>query len=329
MLNTKLINAIQNFVTHTVLVVGDVMIDTYYTGSVNRVSPEAPVPVLDLDTITHKLGGAANVASNISALGAKAMLLSVTGNDATAQQLQALLTQQNITAHLIVDESRCTTQKTRYIAQQNQLLRVDNETKTELVPAIENELIARFLTILTTSTIDAVIIEDYNKGVLTPKVINELINACAANKIKVFVDPKKDNFFEYKNVTVFKPNLKEIVAALQLKTTDEETIKKVATDLRAQLNSQLVMVTLADKGILIASAENTGIIPAKKRSVADVSGAGDTVIAATALCSLQNLSWYETATLSNLAGGVVCEKMGVVTISSQELIAEVIKSIVE
>lgn len=329
MLNSKLINAIHNFVTHTVLVVGDVMIDTYYTGKVNRVSPEAPVPVLDLDTITHKLGGAANVASNINALGAKAILLSVIGNDAAAQQLQELLAQQNVNAHLIIDESRCTTQKIRYVAQQNQLLRVDNETKTPLSPELENELIARFLNLITTSKIDAVIIEDYNKGVLTPNVINQLIDACTTNKIKVLIDPKKDNFFEYRNVTVFKPNMKEIVEALQLKTTDEESIKKAATQLRTQLNAQIVMVTLADKGILIASAENTIILPAKKRSVADVSGAGDTVIAATALCSLQDLSWYEVATLSNLAGGAVCEKMGVVTINSQELIAEVIKNIAE
>lgn len=329
MLNTKLITAINNFSTHTVLVVGDVMLDTYYNGKVNRVSPEAPVPVLDLATITHKLGGAANVAYNLKALQAHTILLSVVGNDATAQELSTLLNEHTIEAHLVIDESRCTTQKTRYIAQQSQLLRVDKEDVQPISQIIENKVIAAFSHLITTTKIDAVILEDYNKGLLTPTLINTIITACNTNNITVLIDPKKDNFFEFKNATIFKPNLKEITEAMHLHSPTESELKTAAEQLRTQLNAQLLMVTLADKGILLCSAQETKIVPAQKRSVADVSGAGDTVIATVALSALQNLSWTEIATLSNLAGGAVCEKMGVVPITCTELIDEIKKSVAQ
>jgi D-glycero-beta-D-manno-heptose-7-phosphate kinase len=319
---TKFITAINNFVTHTVLVVGDVMLDTYHTGNVNRVSPEAPVPILDLDTVTHKLGGAANVAYNIQALNAKAILLSVIGNDTTAQLLQNKLNATGIEHHLIVDKDRITTQKTRYIAQKKQLLRVDNETKTVIDNEMETQLYNTFLDLVNTTKINAVILEDYNKGVLTKWLINEIINECNARNIAVLVDPKKDNFLEYKNATVFKPNVKEIVEALQLQNSSEATLIEASTLLCAQLNAKVLMVTMADKGILVCTNQSCNIIPARKRSVADVSGAGDTVIATVALAINSNLSWEEIALLCNMAGGAVCEKMGVVPITTNELIKE-------
>lgn len=329
MLKEKLITAINNFNQSTVLVVGDVMLDTYYYGKVNRISPEAPVPVLDLATITHKLGGAANVAYNLKTLEANTILLSVVGNDDNAQIINTLLKEYKIKAHLIIDEKRCTTQKTRYMAQQSQLLRVDSENKNAIEAYTETKVITTFLNILNSTKIDAVIVEDYNKGLLTPTLINKIIAECNTQKIIVLIDPKKDNFFEYKNVTLFKPNLKEILDATGLTNPTETELKTATEKLRIELNAQLLMVTLADKGILLCSAKETKLITAQSRSVADVSGAGDTVIATVALSSLQNLLWSEIAILSNLAGGAVCEKMGVAPMSCAELIDEVKKSIVQ
>lgn len=313
------------FRTKRILVVGDVMIDAYTLGKVHRVSPEAPVPIVSLEKQEERLGGAANVALNLQSLGAEAILCSVIGNDGQGKRLCSLLREQRMTdAGIVSSGERVTTVKTRVIGNNQHLLRIDAEDTHALSEVEELEFITAVKKLLDSEKIDAIIFEDYNKGVLTPGVIQGLIAAAAQRNIPTAVDPKKDNFLAYKGVTLFKPNLKELKEGVGIPCsfTKRDLFDLAVYQLEKELGNDITFVTLSEHGVYIKQGETDQHVPAHLRNIADVSGAGDTVISVATLCLASGSSITTIAELSNLAGGLVCEKSGVVTIEPDQLIRE-------
>jgi D-glycero-beta-D-manno-heptose-7-phosphate kinase len=316
---------IANFASKRILVVGDVMIDAYTLGKVNRVSPEAPVPIVSLEKQEERLGGAANVALNLQALGATALLCSVIGNDRHGLRLCELMTEQQMSvAGIVKSNDRVTTVKTRVIGNNQHLLRIDAEDTHTLTAQEESVFIATVTQLLQTEKIDAVIFEDYNKGVLSANVIESLIAAAKSQNIPTTVDPKKTNFLAYKGVTLFKPNLKELKEGVGVSCSfkDRPEFDRAIGILEQELQNDITFVTLSENGVYIKQAANEKHVPAHIRTILDVSGAGDTVISVATLCLAAGRSIETIAELSNLAGGLVCEKSGVVTILPGELIEE-------
>ena len=317
------------FNTCRVLVIGDVMIDSYLIGKVDRISPEAPVPVVALKQRDNMLGGAANVALNIRSLGAETILCSVIGNDKQGDVLLDLMKKEGLkTDGIIRSSERITTTKFRIISNRMQMLRVDEEIDTDLNEKDSSDILNCISILITEKKPDVIILQDYNKGVLSPEVIEKVAEIAARSGIPVAVDPKKKNFTAYKNITLFKPNLKEIVEGLKTEVDplSIESLQKAADILHISQNIELVMITLSEHGIFISSRDSTGIsskiIPAEMRSIADVSGAGDTVISVAALCLAAKADHFLLAALSNLAGGLVCEQAGVVPVDKYRLMAE-------
>jgi len=317
------------FNTCTVLVIGDVMIDSYLIGKVDRISPEAPVPVVALKQRDNMLGGAANVALNIRSLGAEAILCSVIGNDTQSEVLLGLMKKEGLNTNGIIRSSeRITTTKFRIIGNRMQMLRVDEEIDTDLNEKDSTDLINCISTLISEQRPDVIILQDYNKGVLSPQVISRVAEIASENGIPVAVDPKRKNFTEYKNISLFKPNLKEIVEGLKTEVDplSIESLKKAAEVLHVSQDIEMVMITLSEHGIFISFKDSNGIvskiIPAIMRSIADVSGAGDTVISVAALCLAAKTDHFLMAALSNLAGGLVCEQAGVVPVDKYTLMAE-------
>lgn len=319
---------IKSFKSLNVLIVGDVMIDSYLWGNTNRVSPEAPVPIVNVSKQEHRMGGAANVALNIMSLGAEPIMLSVIGNDEMGSLYLKLLEKRKMSAKGIVrSNNRTTSQKTRVISHNQHVVRIDSESAVPLEEEDEKLLIDRLTTILDNTKVDVIILEDYNKGVLTPTVIKAVIAIARKHSIPTAVDPKKDNFFEYKDVTLFKPNLKEFIEGLKLSTIPEakKTWERAIQKLRNILNQKYTFVTLSEEGVLIEKEGDLNFIPAHIRNIADVSGAGDTVISVAALCLALNTSPTLLASLANLAGGLVCEEAGVVPIDPELLLKEAVE----
>lgn len=313
------------FRTKRILVLGDVMIDAYTLGKVHRVSPEAPVPIVSLEKQEERLGGAANVALNLRALGAEAVLCSVVGDDHQGKRLINLMQEQELSPEgIVLSSDRVTTVKTRVIGNNQHLLRIDAEDVHDLHAEEEALFIDRVLTIMGGGGIDAVIFEDYNKGVLTPAVIRTLIDAANERNIPTTVDPKKDNFLAYRGVTLFKPNLKELRegVGMQFRFEEQERFHEAVDRLEERLENTITFVTLSEHGVYIRKGGEQYHIPAHVRTIADVSGAGDTVISVATLCLTAGCSVEMIAELSNLAGGLVCEHSGVVTIAPDELIRE-------
>ena len=313
-----------------VLVVGDVMTDAYINGQVNRMSPEAPVPVVDLQTQEQRIGGAGNVALNLIALGAKALLASVIGQDAAGQELQQMLTSAGIqTDALIVSAERKTTIKTRVLSNGKQMLRIDTEDQHDL-SSTETQTLQQAILQLFDQGIDGLLLEDYNKGILTTELIEWLISEANARQIPIAVDPKKKNFFAYKGCTLFKPNLKELKEGLQIEFNyqkDPTALRHAIEQLQNQLKSRYTFVTLSEHGVQLFDGQNHHHQPAHIRNIADVSGAGDTVIATTCLCLICGASPSLIAALANLAGGLVCESPGVVSINKENLLKEALQLI--
>jgi rfaE bifunctional protein kinase chain/domain len=311
-----------------ILVIGDVMIDSYMTGKVTRVSPEAPVPIVNLEHQEDRLGGAGNVALNLVALGAIPILCTVIGDDTQSELLRRLLHDNQVSGEGIVQSSsRKTTVKTRVIGNNQQLLRVDSEQTNPINADEETELIAA-VSALITGGIDGIIFEDYNKGVLTDHVINEVIGEANKNKVITVVDPKKENFFSYKNVTLFKPNLKELKEGLDIRFSfpvDKVAFENAIADLESRLKNEISFVTLSEHGVFIKKEKNKKYFPAHVRNIADVSGAGDTVISVAALCLVAEMPLEFVAQIANIAGGLVCEKSGVVPVDKALLLNETIK----
>jgi D-glycero-beta-D-manno-heptose-7-phosphate kinase len=306
-------------------IIGDVMLDTYWWGHVERISPEAPVPVVTFNKREHRVGGAANVALNAVALGAKVSVLSITGDDDDAILLQALLSKSNIdTSNLLKSEERITTNKMRIISRNQQMMRLDAETTNDLLPADENKLIKAFGKYIKKEKPQVIILEDYNKGILTEKVINQIIAQCKKNKIIIAVDPKRKNFFAYQQADIFKPNLKEVQEGLNL-LQDEinlSALKHMHQQMIKKLHHQISLITLSEKGIFYHHAKQAKIFPSHVRNIADVSGAGDTVIAVASLVYAATKNAQLMAEIANIAGGLVCEEVGTVAIDREKLINE-------
>ena len=323
-------NLFKEFAKKRIIVLGDVMIDAYLRGKVTRVSPEAPVPIIELGKKEERLGGAANVALNLLALGATPILCAITGEDDGGRKFNQLLEKRALSAKGIVQSSsRKTTIKTRVIGNNQHLLRIDDEEIFAINDAEAKELIIRVNKLIIRG-IDAIIIEDYNKGLLTPYVIQKVIALANENNVIVTVDPKKDNFFSYKNVTLFKPNLKELKEGLNCEfdfTTDRNSFENTIEKMESELNNEISFVTLSEHGVFIKRAAEKTYLPAHIRKISDVSGAGDTVIAVATLCLSCGLEANRIAEIANLSGGLVCELSGVVPID-MELLKKEVKNIV-
>lgn len=308
-----------------VLIVGDVMLDSYVWGSVNRISPEAPVPIVASQKRENRLGGAANVALNIKAMGAKPILCSVIGNDSNGKLFAQLIKKEQLSSEgIITVEDRPTTSKTRIIGNHHQMLRIDEEVTTTITYAQSKKLFQLISKIISSKKIDALIFEDYDKGVLSKNLIEELIKLAKKNSIPTSVDPKKNNFLTYKNVTLFKPNLRELKEGLKLESdlSVSKNLKNAIHQLTKTLNCSICLITLSERGIYMAQGKNEYWLPAHVRTISDVSGAGDTVIAVATLCLAAKSSLEFMAALANLAGGLVCEKLGVVSVDKQQLLEE-------
>jgi rfaE bifunctional protein kinase chain/domain len=309
-----------------ILVIGDVMLDAYVMGKVNRISPEAPVPIVSLENEDARIGGAGNVALNLLALGAKPIICGVIGEDSSGDKLLNLFEKNGISTDGIVKSmARKTTVKTRVISNKQQLLRIDSEST---FPLLESEGIKLNDTIqnIINQGVDGIIFEDYNKGVLTDSVIQNTIKIAKEKDIPTAVDPKKENFLSYKGVSLFKPNLKELKEGLNLNfdfNSNKDLFEKGIEVLEEKLQNEISFVTLSENGVFIKNQTEKYYVPAHMRSISDVSGAGDTVIAVATLCLISGASTKQIAEISNLAGGLVCEKSGVVSISKNDLLKEV------
>ncbi len=311
-----------------VLVIGDVMVDAYLKGKVNRMSPEAPVPVVDLFAKDERIGGAGNVALNLAALGASPIICSVIGADHEGERLIQLFKDANIsTDGIYASSNRRTTVKTRVLSNNQQLLRIDSED-TNLINETEEAQLLKQISSVLENGIDGIIFEDYNKGVLTPSLIASVLSLAKSQQIPTTVDPKKDHFFAYKGCTLFKPNLKELKEGLQIDfdfASDKDAFLRAVNDLQGRLGNSISFITLSEHGVFIQEEEAPVFIPAHLRNIADVSGAGDTVIAVATLCLISGAEIQTIAAIANIAGGLVCEQPGVVSIQKEQLLNEVTK----
>ena len=328
----ELISLFNNFNQLNVLIIGDVMIDSYFFGKVDRISPEAPVPIVAVEKKENRLGGAANVALNIKALGATPILCAVVGNDEDGKRFTKLLKKENLaTFGVITSSERITTVKTRIIGNKHQVLRVDSENNHPLSKKEYTQLFKSISDAIHTTKIDVVIFQDYDKGVITKQLITAVTKLCNENKIPTAVDPKKNNFYFYQNVTLFKPNLKELKEGLNItiNPSDISKIEEAIDLLNGTLKNKITFITLSEHGVFIKDKNNKKHIHAHKRDIADVSGAGDTVISVASLCLALNQPINTIAKIANLAGGLVCEKVGVVPIDKNQLLAEAITHLID
>lgn len=320
---TSLHNLFTAFDKLTVLIVGDVMVDSYLWGKSTRLSPEAPVPIVNVTKSEKRLGGAGNVALNVQALGATALLCSVIGDDPDGADLVRLLADVNLSTKGIVrSPERITSVKQRILSGGQQLLRIDAEMETDLVEHENRHLIQKYEQLLNIA--DVVIFQDYDKGVLGEHNIAELISLAQQKGVPTVVDPKKKNFLRYKGCSLFKPNLKELKEGLKVEFADvnHEAFEEAVDDLQSQLETQNVLVTLSERGVFCLAGETKTYIPAHLRTISDVSGAGDTVISIAAVCMALNLPLPLLAEIANLGGGLVCEQVGVVPIDKDKLYQE-------
>lgn len=327
MKKTDLQNTFDAFNKMKVLIIGDVMIDAYMWGKVSRISPEAPVPVVAVSKRENRLGGAANVGLNIAALGAEPVICSIVGNDDASAIYFSLLDGLNLNkAATMICEDRKTTIKTRIIGGSQHMLRVDEEQIQPIDEETEIKFIKHIEGILANDNYNAIVFEDYDKGVITPAVIHAVVALADNKKIPTLVDPKKRNFLDYKGVTLFKPNFKEISEGLklELRKGDFDALHTAANQLKECLNAEFIMVTLSELGVFITNHVGYFRIPTQVRDIADVSGAGDTVIAVLACCLAVGLGAFEMAAISNIAGGLVCEKVGVVPVEKDKLLLSAI-----
>jgi rfaE bifunctional protein kinase chain/domain len=318
----------RSFNNLNVLIIGDVMIDSYLWGKVNRISPEAPVPIVSVTSKEIRLGGAANVALNIQALGANPVLCSVIGVDGEGQNFLELLKKQKLSQKgILKSRDRVTTVKTRVIGNNAQLLRVDEETEEDISQAETNQLLTLINYIIQHEKIDVIIFEDYNKGLITPRLISKVVELARSKDIPTCVDPKKKNFMAYKGVSLFKPNLKELREGLKLDISSDNIneLQRAISSFRVKQKFETALVTLAEKGVITNSRKIKEHLPAHIRSIADVSGAGDTVISVASLCRALECHEVLTAALANLSGGLVCEQIGVVPVNKEQLLEEALK----
>jgi rfaE bifunctional protein kinase chain/domain len=315
--------AFDKFKNCNILVIGDVMIDSYMWGKVERISPEAPIPIVSVQKRENRLGGAANVAMNIKSMGAKPIICSIVGKDENGKLLKSILDEEKLSSEAIIEsETRKTTIKTRVISNNQQMLRVDEEEINDISKSEEILLFGKIDEILNTQKINAIVFEDYDKGVLTAKLIQKIIEIANQKNISVLADPKKNNFSNYKNIQLFKPNFKEFTSGLKI-NIDKNNFAEISThanEFCKTQNIENILITLSEKGSIICNNNTFRQFDALKIDISDVSGAGDTVIAVASLCLSVGLAAEQTAQISNIAGSLVCEKIGVVQIDKEELL---------
>ncbi len=322
MLNKMTTTALfEKFTQLNVVIVGDVMIDRYLHGKVSRISPEAPVPVVEWQRTEDRLGGAANVALNIKAMGATPYLFSAIGADTEGSSFLSLMGNNSLsTRGLLQIKGRPTTVKTRIMAGTQQMLRLDSEVTTDLSDADRAHFMYALRSFLNENNVDVIIFQDYNKGVLNLNVIKDVMQEALNRHIPTTVDPKHKHFLDYQGATLFKPNLKEIRDAVDFDVTPNlDSLKKAAAFLNKKLGNTLTMITLSEKGLFLGSDTEGSIFPIQPRPISDVSGAGDTVISVASLCLAAKTDNRTLAVLSNLAGCQVCEKAGVVAVNREQL----------
>jgi len=306
-------------------IIGDVMLDTYMWGGVERISPEAPVPVVTLNKKEYRIGGAGNVALNCHSLGSQVFILSVIGDDSEGLLLEELFHENMIdTSYLLKSASRLTTSKTRIISRNQQMLRLDSEITKDLGKKDEEQLLERVRSFIQTQDPNIMIFEDYNKGILTEKIIHEVITICREAGVMTAVDPKRKNFFSYQKADIFKPNIKEVKEGLNLLVDDVNSslLSRVHVELQNTLEHGISFITLSDKGVFYQQDSKASIIPSHLRNISDVSGAGDTVIAVAALVYAATKDVHLMAEVANIAGGLVCEEVGTVAIDKSRLQGE-------
>jgi len=318
-----------NFKNNTILIIGDVMLDSYIIGDVNRISPEAPVPVVDVSYIEKKLGGAANVALNLKKLGATPIMCSVIGNDLNGEEIEKLFLKNDlIIDFLYKSKYRKTTNKTRIIGNNTQLIRIDEEISNDLNNDDNDKLLNSIMNSFSEYSIDAIIFEDYDKGVISKKLIDEITKYCLLKNIPIFTDPKFKNFNNYNNCSIFKPNLKEFEKGLNINIKNFNELKVNIEKLIIDKNFYTVYVTMGDDGIMLSYKDENDIIKhehikGRPINISDVSGAGDTVISVATLLSINGLDKINIANIANIAGSIVCEKKGVVPIDLNELLLKI------
>lgn len=306
-----------------ILVLGDIMIDRYMRGQATRISPEAPVPVVLWKETENKLGGASNVVANLKSMGCKTSLMGLCGEDADGIILEGLLKKIGCDQlYIVKDPKRPTTVKTRIVADQHQIVRVDQETEAEIGKDIQEHCLQSLYSILKNQDVKVLILQDYNKGFLNKDWIPRIIEMARLQGVKVVVDPKKNHFFDYKGVHLFKPNLREAVQATEWVSKHHDDLPHLSKFLKNKLLCDKVMITLAADGIWIEGKNKGQIYKTRPRKVADVSGAGDTVISLAAICAAYSLSDEFMAFCCNIGGGQVCERSGVIPVRKDELLKE-------
>ncbi len=322
-MNKTIDQVFESFNSLRVLVVGDVMLDSYIWGRADRISPEAPVPVVSVQKREFRLGGAGNVLLNLQALGAEAFICTVVGTDGAGEILEAQLTEKKLNCEgLIKSPSRITTVKERVIAGSQQIVRIDIETDLSISLTEQEQLVDKAKELI--PSCDVIVFEDYDKGVLNASTIAAITDFANEHEVPTVVDPKKRNFMAYKNVTLFKPNLKELREGFQktFDIEDREAFEGVVSQLIRTLNCKGALITQSERGVFIDFGSERHHIPAHLRNITDVSGAGDTVISIAACCIAIGLPPRDVAALSNLGGGLVCESVGAVPIEKDRLLAE-------
>ncbi len=324
-LNDKINSALEIFKDKKILVVGDIILDKFVRGKVTRISPEAPVPVVDVHDEQYMPGGAGNVVSNILELGANVSIGGVIGDDFFGDQLTGIFKEMGADiSGIIVDKKRPTSLKTRIIAEHQQVVRTDLESKAEIEADIADGIIKWIGSII--ENIDGVVISDYGKGLITTNLIELIIKSARIKDIPVVVDPQVGHFFEYKGVTSITPNQKEAGEALKMVISDEESLAEVGKRLLKELGSESILITRGEKGMALFLKDGRIMnIPTLAREVYDVSGAGDTVVSIFTLGLTAGLDLYDSAVLSNYAAAVVVSKLGTATATIEEIKREILK----
>jgi len=316
----ELKNIIERFDSARILAIGDVMLDQFITGTVSRISPEAPVPIVDVASETFKLGGAGNAINNIKALGGGGIIVGVVGNDINGRKLIDLLKQKRInTEGIIVAQNKPTIIKTRIIAEQQQIVRIDREKRD----SIDDEHTQQILDFVNkkNADINAILISDYDKGVITNKLVEGVVTLAKKYNKPVIVDPKIDHFLDYKGVTIVTPNLKEASTATRIDPINENSIRSMGRQLLSQLECNAVLITRGKDGMLLFEKDgNVTHIPTVAKEVFDVTGAGDTVTGVISLCLAVGADVTDAAIISNIAAGIVVGKLGTATVTKDELI---------
>lgn len=309
----------KNFLGKKIAVIGDMMLDAYFWGYVHRISPEAPVPIVEIDNEIFRFGGAMNVANNILSLGGIPFPIGLIGDDNDGKIFKRLLKEKNIINDAIITEKdRPTTTKIRVIANKQHIVRIDKEKTHPINASTEKKILKSLKDII--DSVDAIILEDYNKGVLTKTLIREVIKLAGEKDIIITADPKFNNFFEYQNVTVFKPNRKETEDAFGIRIRNSEDLNNAGQRILGELNAKYVLLTLGEEGLaLFETGQHERKIPTKAKKVIDVSGAGDTVISTLTMALAAGADIYEAAYLANYAAGIVCQEVGIVPIELDNL----------